>query len=119
LLLFRRYLQRFPKYTKRIVWEAFKTLGLDEKVLQAIQEKGFEEPTEIQKLCIPRLLEGKKHLIAQAQTGTGKTGAFGLVFIQNLEPQHSKNHSPQAIVLTPTRELAIQVAERDLLIFPL
>lgn len=87
----------------------FADLGLSDISLKAIAAKGFEEPTEIQIKTIPLLLTSNQDIIAQAQTGTGKTAAFGLVFTDKLIPGKSK--SPQAIVLTPTRELAIQVAE--------
>ncbi|HEY5713818.1 MAG TPA: DEAD/DEAH box helicase [Candidatus Gracilibacteria bacterium] len=87
----------------------FKDLGLSSLALEAITKKGFEEPTEIQAKTIPLLLESNRDVIAQAQTGTGKTATFGLVFTDKLEP--GKFKSPQAIVLAPTRELAVQVAE--------
>lgn len=89
--------------------QKFKLLGLSESSLKAIEKKGFEEPTEIQEKVIPALLNTEEHVIAQAQTGTGKTAAFGLSFIEKLIPQ--KNKTPQAIVLVPTRELALQVSE--------
>jgi len=89
--------------------QTFADLGLSKTVLNAIAKKGFEEPTEIQAKTIPLLLDSKQDVIAQAQTGTGKTATFGLVFTDRLEPGKSK--APQAIVLAPTRELAIQVAE--------
>lgn len=87
----------------------FKELGLSETTLKALDKKGFEEPTPIQRMTIPVLLAGERDIIGQAQTGTGKTAAFGLPLIEKLEP--SKNKEVQAIILTPTRELAIQVAE--------
>lgn len=86
----------------------FKELGLSARSLQAIAQKGFEEPTEIQARTIPLLLKTNKHVIAQAQTGTGKTAAFGLVFVEKLT---AHQELPQALVLAPTRELAIQVSE--------
>lgn len=86
--------------------DEFSRLNLDPRLLQAISELGYTTPTDIQALVIPLMLEGKD-IIAQSQTGTGKTAAFGLPILQNLEG-HSK--SVQALVLTPTRELAIQVA---------
>ena len=89
--------------------QTFADLGLSPVVLDAIAKKGFEEPTEIQAKTIPLLLESTQDVIAQAQTGTGKTATFGLVFTDRLTPGKSK--SPQAIVLAPTRELAVQVAE--------
>ncbi len=88
--------------------EKFKQLGLSEEVIQAISEKGFEEPTPIQSLTIPVMLRNDTNIIVQAQTGTGKTAAFGLPLIEMLD---SKRKSVQAIIITPTRELAIQVSE--------
>ncbi len=88
--------------------ENFINLGLSEKSLKALERKGFEEPTEVQKLTIPLLLEGEIDIIAQAQTGTGKTAAFGLPLIEKLDPEVQ---NVQAIILAPTRELVIQVCE--------
>lgn len=85
----------------------FADLGLSEATLRAITELGYEEPTPIQARTIRRVAEGAD-VIAQAQTGTGKTAAFALPVIEKLDP--SLRH-PQALVLTPTRELAVQVAE--------
>ncbi len=89
--------------------ESFAKLGLSDLSLEAISKKGFEEPTEIQAKVIPLLLKNDSDVIAQAQTGTGKTAAFGLVFTDKLKA--GKHKSPQAIVITPTRELAVQVAD--------
>ena len=83
----------------------FKDLGLDEYTLQAVEKKGFEIPSPIQVLAIPRLLTGDTNLIAKARTGTGKTAAFGLPIIQNI---HEKCENVQALILEPTRELAMQ-----------
>ncbi|WP_139488905.1 DEAD/DEAH box helicase [Brevibacillus dissolubilis] len=83
----------------------FTDFPLHKSVLDAIQDMGFEEPSPIQAACIPKILEGGD-LIGQAQTGTGKTAAFGIPLIERLTPANKI----QAIVLTPTRELAIQVA---------
>jgi ATP-dependent RNA helicase DeaD len=85
----------------------FEELGLSEPTLKAITELGYEEPTSIQARTISRMLEGAD-LIAQAQTGTGKTAAFALPIIEKLE---ANVRTPQALILTPTRELAMQVAE--------
>ncbi len=87
---------------------AFEDLGLSEETLKVIKKKGFEEPTPIQEKTIPAILSGDKDIVGQAQTGTGKTAAFGLPIIELL-PDISR--SVQALILTPTRELAIQVAE--------
>lgn len=85
----------------------FNDFQLEPKVLRAITELGFEEPTPIQSKTMPLAMEGKD-LIGQAQTGTGKTAAFGIPIIQNIEPEEDKI---VALVMCPTRELAIQVSE--------
>ncbi|MBN2362624.1 DEAD/DEAH box helicase [candidate division WOR-3 bacterium] len=85
----------------------FRQLGLSEETIEAIIQKGFEEPTEIQILTIPKLLSGDKDLVGQAQTGTGKTAAFGLPIIEKIRC----DKTVQALVVTPTRELALQVSE--------
>lgn len=85
----------------------FEDLGLSEPTLKAIAELGYEEPTPIQARTISRMSEGVD-VIAQAQTGTGKTAAFALPIIEKLD---TGTRTPQALVLTPTRELAVQVAE--------
>lgn len=84
---------------------SFESFGLNRRVLQAIHDMGFEEPSPIQAACIPVVLEGRD-VIGQAQTGTGKTAAFGIPLVERV----STEPRVQAIVLTPTRELAIQVA---------
>ena len=84
---------------------SFEDLGLDEDTLKAVQKKGFVTPSPIQVLAIPRLLTGDTNLIARARTGTGKTAAFGLPIIQNVK---EKSNHVQALVLEPTRELAMQ-----------
>ncbi|WP_418991903.1 DEAD/DEAH box helicase [Alistipes sp.] len=86
----------------------FSALGLSDEMLAAVRAKGFETPTSIQTLTIPRLLDRSNDLIAQSQTGTGKTAAYGLPILQTLQPAHGP---VQAIVLVPTRELALQAAE--------
>jgi ATP-dependent RNA helicase DeaD len=86
---------------------SFAELGLPPSLLQAISQVGYEAPSPIQAMAIPPLLLGKD-LLGQAQTGTGKTAAFALPILALLEPSAG---APQALVLTPTRELAIQVAE--------
>ena len=85
----------------------FDELGLGEPILKAIGELGYEEPTPIQAQTIRKLLEGVD-VIAQAQTGTGKTAAFSLPIIERLDRSVK---TPQALIMTPTRELAVQVAE--------
>lgn len=88
--------------------EKFRALGLSENTLAAIEKKGFEEPSPIQEKTIPLLLHGKRDIIAQSQTGTGKTAAFGLPIIERID---ERSRDIQALVLVPTRELAIQVSE--------
>ncbi|WDT86713.1 DEAD/DEAH box helicase [Alteromonas sp. 009811495] len=85
----------------------FKDLNLPEPILQALEKVGYEKPSPIQAESIPLLLEGHD-LLGQAQTGTGKTAAFALPMLANIDPEQRK---PQLLVLAPTRELAIQVAE--------
>src|SRR6186997_3329475 len=85
----------------------FEQLGLSAPLLRALQEVGYEAPTSIQASAIPPLLAGRD-LIGQAQTGTGKTAAFALPILSRIDVARTK---PQALVLAPTRELAIQVAE--------
>lgn len=82
--------------------------NLKTEIIEAVTELGFVEPTPIQAECIPFLLSSQDDLIANAQTGTGKTAAFGLPIIQQLD---SNNDSIQALILSPTRELAIQICK--------
>jgi ATP-dependent RNA helicase DeaD len=89
------------------VVSTFDSLGLSAPVLKALNEVGYESPSPIQAACIPHLLEGRD-LLGQAQTGTGKTAAFALPVLSQIDP---KAGEPQVLVLAPTRELAIQVAE--------
>ncbi len=86
----------------------FKKLGLSDKTLVALRKKGFEKPSPIQALTIPALLNGDKDVIGQAQTGTGKTAAFSLPILEKMD---EGKKGVKAIVLAPTRELAIQVAD--------
>lgn len=88
--------------------EKFRILGLSENTLKALEKKGFEEPTPIQQKTIPVLMKGEVDIIGQAQTGTGKTAAFGLPILEGIK---EKAKATQALVLVPTRELAIQVSE--------
>ena len=85
----------------------FEELNLAPDVFRVINEVGYETPSPIQAQSIPPLLEGRD-LLGQAQTGTGKTAAFSLPLLSRLNP---KLKAPQILVLTPTRELALQVAE--------
>jgi ATP-dependent RNA helicase DeaD len=86
----------------------FKDLGLSESTLQALELKGFVNPTPIQEQSIPLLLKDDADIVGQAQTGTGKTAAFGLPLIELLK---EKSGYPQALILVPTRELAQQVSQ--------
>ncbi|MBL8429319.1 MAG: DEAD/DEAH box helicase, partial [Dechloromonas sp.] len=87
--------------------DSFADLGLSETLLKTLTEIGYETPSPIQAQCIPVLLDGHD-LIGMAQTGTGKTAAFALPLMEQIDVKIAK---PQALILTPTRELAIQVAE--------
>jgi len=86
----------------------FEDLGLDEKILKGVEALGFTTPTPIQEKAIPVLLSGTKDLIGLAQTGTGKTAAFGLPLLQLLD---ANQMHPQALVICPTRELCLQITE--------
>jgi ATP-dependent RNA helicase DeaD len=88
--------------------DKFRELGLSDQMIESLRKKGFEEPTPIQTLTIPFLLKGTKDVVGQAQTGTGKTGAFGIPLIENIVPDLGH---VQAIIMAPTRELAVQVTE--------
>ena len=83
----------------------FSDLGISEEILRAVEEMGYTQPSPIQLQAIPFVLEGRD-VIGQAQTGTGKTAAFGIPIIDLVDPEFNR---PQAIILCPTRELAVQV----------
>lgn len=85
----------------------FEDLGLSRDILKSVEDMGFEEPSPIQVLAVPPLLAGRD-VIGQAQTGTGKTAAFSIPILERVDV---RSKAPQALVLCPTRELAIQVAE--------
>ena len=87
--------------------KTFEELGIDSKILKAISEIGFENPMPVQEQVIPLLLAENTDIVALAQTGTGKTAAFGLPVIQKIDV--SDNY-PQALILSPTRELCLQIA---------
>src|SRR4051812_43504885 len=90
----------------------FEGLGIDAKLVQATAELGYVNPTQIQEKAIPVLLSGTKDFIGLAQTGTGKTAAYGIPLLQLID---IKEKYPQALVVCPTRELCIQiVSEMDL-----
>ncbi|MFN8574432.1 MAG: DEAD/DEAH box helicase [Gemmatimonadaceae bacterium] len=88
----------------------FASLGLDERILAALSRLGYEEPTPIQRAAIPLLL-ANRDILAMAATGTGKTAAFALPLLHQLQPDASARERTAALVLVPTRELAMQVAE--------
>jgi ATP-dependent RNA helicase DeaD len=83
----------------------FEQLGLSESLLKAILDLGFENPTEVQEKAIP-LLGKDTDMVALAQTGTGKTAAFGFPVIQKID---ANNRNTQALILSPTRELCLQI----------
>lgn len=87
---------------------SFSGYGLSPALLKAVAELGFETPTPVQDKVIPLLLKGQRDLVALAQTGTGKTAAFGLPLLQLTDPEM---HQIQALILAPTRELCLQIAK--------
>ncbi|NAS30336.1 DEAD/DEAH box helicase [Flavobacteriaceae bacterium R38] len=84
----------------------FEILGLDEQLIQAVNDMGFETPSEVQEKAIPILLDQETDLVALAQTGTGKTAAFGFPLIQKI---NADSRTTQALILSPTRELCLQI----------
>jgi len=91
---------------------AWSDLMLPKVLLRGLYEKGFYEPMPIQKLVVPVAIKNKSNIIGTAQTGSGKTLAFGLPILTHLIDSFETNNSgPQALILTPTRELAIQIKD--------
>lgn len=88
----------------------FEELGLIKPILDALKAQGYEQPTPIQEKAIPSILH-KKDLLGSAQTGTGKTAAFAIPILQNLSEKEQHRNQIKALILTPTRELAIQIEE--------
>ena len=88
--------------------KTFEELGVNENILRAISELGFEQPMPVQEEVIPYLLGNKNDIIALAQTGTGKTAAFGIPLLQRID---TDSRTTQAVVLSPTRELCLQIAD--------
>ncbi|MDR2398605.1 MAG: DEAD/DEAH box helicase [Spirochaetaceae bacterium] len=86
----------------------FASFGLSEGILDALTQKGFTAPSSIQTIALPRLLSDSGHLIVKARTGTGKTAAFGIPLVERLT---QGGHAPRALILTPTRELALQITK--------
>ena len=89
----------------------FNELGLIEPLLQAIEELGYERPMPVQEEVIPHLLNEDSDLVALAQTGTGKTAAYGLPLLQILSGETEKQEVPSTVILSPTRELCLQIAD--------
>ena len=89
------------------VTRSFADLGVEPRLLKAIEEMGFELPMPIQEMVIPHLLEKEGDVVGLAQTGTGKTAAFGLPVLQRIDPSRKV---PQALIIAPTRELCLQIA---------
>src|SRR5207253_1524346 len=92
------------------IMNTFSTLGLRPELTDVLSTLGYEEPTPVQREAIPLLLEGKD-LLGQAETGTGKTAAFALPMLQLIAGLHPSPRPTRGLVLVPTRELAMQVAE--------
>jgi ATP-dependent RNA helicase RhlE len=88
----------------------FNDLNLIDPIAKALQEEGYTQPTPIQAKAIPSILQGRD-LLGTAQTGTGKTAAFAIPILQNLTEKNLRNNNIKALILTPTRELAIQIEE--------
>ena len=84
----------------------FESLGIEAGLLQSLETIGFVTPTPIQEQAIPVLLQGTKDFVGLAQTGTGKTAAFGLPLLQLI---NKEQRTPQALVICPTRELCLQI----------
>ena len=97
------YIKQIPNRMK-----TFEELGVNEEIRHAIEELGFEHPMPVQEEVIPYLLGNKNDVIALAQTGTGKTAAYGLPIIQKVNPE---SNATQALILSPTRELCVQIAD--------
>ena len=95
--------------------KTFEELGVSVEIRRAIEEMGFVQPMPVQEEVIPRLLTSKRDMIALAQTGTGKTASFGIPLLMRLEEtlnlKTQDSNLPQALVLSPTRELCLQIAD--------
>ena len=102
-------IRKLAKLSNRhiILMNLFEQLGLDEPILRAITDMGFETPSEIQQKAIPTLLEDETDMVALAQTGTGKTAAFGFPLLQLID---TDSKLTQGLILSPTRELCLQIA---------
>ena len=87
--------------------KGFKEFKLDNNILKALKNLGFEEPSEVQKESIPLLLQNKD-IVVKSQTGSGKTASFGIPICENIEIEES---NVQALIIVPTRELALQIKD--------
>ena len=103
-----KWLQPFIYFYNTFILKSFEELGVCEEIRRAIDELGFEHPMPVQEEVIPYLLNSGKDVIALAQTGTGKTAAFGIPVLQQID-RESRN--TQALILSPTRELCLQIAD--------
>ena len=101
-----KWLQPFIYFYNTFILKSFEELGVCEEIRRAIDELGFEHPMPVQEEVIPYLLNSGKDVIALAQTGTGKTAAFGIPVLQQID-RESRN--TQALILSPTRELCLQL----------
>ena len=99
-----------PATTDPAATDGFTSFGLDDRLLATVADLGYEEPTPIQREAIPLLLEGRD-ILAEAPTGTGKTAAFALPILQRITIGQAGPNTASALVVVPTRELAMQVAE--------
>ena len=99
----------------KFAMKTFEELGVSVEIRRAIEEMGFVQPMPVQEEVIPRLLTSKRDMIALAQTGTGKTASFGIPLLMRLEEtlnlKTQDSNLPQALVLSPTRELCLQIAD--------
>ncbi|MDR3122876.1 MAG: DEAD/DEAH box helicase [Treponema sp.] len=100
--------KRFKEFMTTDDTHPFSSFGLSADILEALTRKGFTAPSSIQSIALPRLLADQGHLIVKARTGTGKTAAFGIPLVERLR---QSGHAPRALILTPTRELALQVSK--------
>jgi ATP-dependent RNA helicase DeaD len=99
---------RFKEFMITDDTHPFSSFGLSDDILEALTRKGFVAPSSIQSIALPRLLADQGHLIVKARTGTGKTAAFGIPLVERIR---QSGHAPRALILTPTRELALQVSK--------
>lgn len=102
---------RASEHDEHIHLKTFEALGLSRPICQAVHELGYESPMPVQEAVIPFLLGEPIDLVALAQTGTGKTAAFGLPLLDKLSRQNQPSGQPRALVLCPTRELCLQIAD--------